>query len=272
MNRISRNQRNKKPMSVLKNILLFCTAPFLCFSVACGETGNGLPAETLLSKACDAAAGCDWKSALKLSSAAYRKKPDDTNVLIAYALVLENSGRMDEAFEIIRKAALDRTSFMAQYTLGRFHFRRGEYGQAIPPLKRAFELDGNDLNTILLLEQASAAGRSMDVKSYLIDHLWKKFPARFQSGKDPFILNELGLFFAVHNQPDHAIAAFQRAMQMAPDSPEINWNLAVVYDCHKKKQAAAIPFYEKFLRLTSGGQGRESDRSAAAARIRQIRH
>lgn len=252
-------------------LFLPASALILCSAAACGDTGPAPDAGTLLSQACDAASGCDWQTALRLSGEAYRKAPGDTNVLICRALALENNGRPDEAFEIIRKAAGDRASFMAQYTFGRMCFQRENFEQALPPLKRAFELKPDDLKALILLEQTSAAQRSLSVKTYLIDHLWKKFPARFRTGKDPFVLNELGLFFAVHRQPEHAAAAFRKALKISPDSPEIHWNLAVVYDFHRRKPALAAPYYEKFLRLTGGVPGREADRLAAARRLREIR-
>ncbi len=252
-------------MRLLLHILL--SGIFCIFAVSCAKESSS-PPEKLLEQAYEAAASNSWKRALDLAQMAEKIRPDDTSVLIMLSLAQENNGYEDDAFETIRKAAADEKSFMAQYTVGRMLYQRGRYEGAYSFLKKAQSLKPDDINTLLLLEQTAARLNKNDVQTYCA-LLWRQFPDHFKNS--PFVMNELGLFFAIRRDAVRAIAAFRNAEKVDPDSPEIQLNLAVVHDYLADQRQSAIRHYEKYLRLTANRPGLEADRLEVTRRLQEIR-
>ena len=251
-------------------LLTGLAAALLC--VSCGKEAEQ-PVSVLLEKSFQSAKDGDWETALEYSSKAYRKAPGDSSVLILYALSLENQEREREALEIIRRAAeQDKDSFMAQYTCGRLLFQAGKYEQALIPLKTAFALKPDDVNTVILLEKNASFCRTRETFDYC-QLLWKdpRFKDRFNNGSNPFVMNEMGLYYAIRKNPNKSLGAFLLAEKIAPEQPEIQLNLAIVYDYMRNERAKAVPHYEKYLRLTAGQTGFESERLDVSRRIQEIR-
>lgn len=240
--------------------------------VSCKEEAEQ-SVSVLLQKAFESARDGDWKTALSYSSKAYRKAPGDSSAMILHALALENQEQEQEALEIIRRAAgADKDSFMAQYTCGRLLFQEGKYEQALIPLKTAFSLKPDDVNTLILLEKCASLCRTRETFDYC-QLLWKdpRFKDRFNNGSNPFVMNEMGLYYAIRKNERKALGAFLLAEKIAPEQPEIQLNLAIVYDYMRNERAKAIPHYEKYLRLTASQTGFETERLDVSRRIQEIR-
>jgi len=260
----------KKILHIL-SLTIFCLASAALFS-ACSKKAD-LPVAELLRKSFDGAKNGDWKTALNYAQAAYKQAPDDTSVLILLALSQENQEQEQNALETIRKAAeSDKKSFMAQYTYGRMLFQAGKFEQALIPLKAAYSLKPDDVNTLILLEKTSSFCKTRETFQYC-EILWKDpmFKSRFNNGKNPFVMNEMGLYYATRKNPKKAISAFSYAERLAPDQPQIQLNLAIVYDYMQNDRAKAIPHYEKYLRMTSNMTGFETERLDVSRRIQEIR-
>ncbi len=245
--------------------LIIFTALFLA---GCGESAALTP-EMLLDQAYNEAVNGTWKRALELALAAKKARPYDSSVLIMTALAQENCGLEQDALETIRMASTDDKSFMVQYTFGRMLFQQAQYEQAMIPLKKAHALQPGDQDTVLLLEQAAAHQNLNEVGNYC-SLLWKNFPKDFNNKKNPYVMNELGLYYAVRKDARRAAAAFRQAEAIAPDSPEIQLNLAIVADYLGDDPQTARRHYGKYLRLTADRPGLESDRLEVTRRLQEI--
>ncbi len=254
-------------------LLVICCCAVVPGVASCRKVISQSP-EILLEQAYDAASAGAWKRALELALDAKRLRPDDSSVLIMTALAQENCDRDDDALETIRMASGDDKSFMVQYTFGRMLYQHGLYAQAIAPLEKAHALRPDDLNTLLLLEQSAAHENRNDVIRYC-KLLWETFPRQFNNKKEPFVYNELGLFWAsrshIPRAADRAAAMFRNAAEIAPDSPEILRNLAITYDYLKQNKTAALRYYDRYLRVTAGQTGMEADRLEMTRRAEELR-
>ncbi len=262
------------------SILTFLTAVCILLT-ACGGDEAGSTSEVLLNQSFDAAMTGDWKTALDHAESAYLKEKNDTNVILMYALALERNDRTDEALEQVLRASRDKTSFQAQYTLGRLYMERGDYEMALEPLQAAYAIRKDDPNTIILLERATTRtdGNSMLYHIALKD----KFPKLYgPKSNNPFAYNGIGLcaVTAGRKAPTtsaakaeylRAAALFEYAKQMDPDAPEIYLNLAVTQDFLLKKRAAAAENYRKFLKLAQGMSTMERQYREVSRRLNEIR-
>ncbi len=253
-----------KRFAVLSILLLS-----LLMTAGCNES-SALTTEQLLNQAYTEALNGLWERALELSLAAKKARPDDSSVLVMTAIAQENCDQAQEALETIRMASGDAKSFAVQYTFGRMLFQQGLYEQAMVPLKKAHTLRPDDLNTVLLLEQAAAELNLNDMGQYCMK-LAKQFSDTFDVKKNPYVMNELGLYYAVRKNARRAAEAFRRAEAAAPESPEIQLNLARTLDHISKTPQQAKPYYSKYLRLTANRPGLESERLEVSRRLQEIR-
>ena len=244
---------------------------FLCLLCSLAVTGcsdviDPDGPEELLDQAYHAANNARWEIALQYAAEAYKRRTDDSSVRIMYALSLENNGRENDALEIGRAAAEDKTSFMAQYTYGRMLFQRQKYNQAYPVLKTALELKNDDFNTLLLLQQTAAILKSAENQDYYT-RLWRLYGQKRGKDFSAYIYNEGALYFLQANRRNPNVEkGFLRALNATPDAPELHLNLAIYYDFFRNNYAKAEPYYKKFMELTAHNSGMEKERNEVRQR------
>lgn len=245
-------------------ILLFVLSCIFCCG-GCGDEETVATTEQLMEQAFNAANGGRWDIALQYSAQAYKNRPDDVSVRIMHALALENNGQENEALEISRSAAEDKTSFLAQYTYGRMLFQRERYEQAMQVLKSALALRSDDFNTLLMLQQAAAILNHPENKKYY-SQLWRLYGSKRGADFKAYIYNEGSLHFLRTDKRSRNVErGFLEALKAAPDSPQIMLNLAIYYDYYCGNYQKAEPFYKRFLFLTENHSGMLDERN----RIRQ---
>ncbi len=258
--------------------LFLLSLPLLFFLTACGKSDDSLAA--LLQKSFHAAEQADWKDAQEYAEKALELDSANTEALILNALALENNDKLEQALVQATKAALDRESFMAQYTYGRMLVQNGDYEQSLAPLSRALSLNPEDANTLVLLGRASTHLQISNASSYY-GLLYKKFP-EFRS--NAVVLNELALLELIKNNPDKTAAFLFPAVKLAPDNPDIVRNCAIFCDYYPGSvsryfsriknsglSSSAKDYYARYLRLTAGIPELEKDRIAVEKRLSVIR-
>ena len=236
--------------------------PFL-FS-ACSS--NSEPADVLVKKSFDSAMGGDWKTAADLAERAVDQEPSNVNALLLYALALSYTDRLQSAIdESLKAVKLAPSSFTAQYLKGYLLYKNGNYDQCIEPLRLARTLRPADMNSAILLAQASLELRNTNAAAGYYKLIARD--RRFYSTPAPWI--GLGMAF-VRTNPTLARSYFSLAERRAPDNPLIALNLAVVYDANLKTPMDAVPYYNKFLRLTQDKAGFDAMRAKVQKRLTEI--
>lgn len=263
--------------SIRLQTFLPCVCAALCLILfsGCDSKVKGSP-DALLHQACAAALRGEWARTLECAQAVCEQDKNNTDALVLTALAYENGDSQDEALDRIEKAARDRKHFMAQYTYGRMLVARGRCEQALMPLKIACELRPADRNALLLQERAAAVCRTGDVanlckqlRNGIAEFGYDRQTKRYRS---PFVLNELGLYYALRKNYKYANEAFLLAEKADGDAPAIQLNLAILNDCLLDRPVAAKPYYEKFLSLAGGNSGAYRDEiRSVRERLREIR-
>ncbi len=131
----------------------------------------------------------DLNEALRLFQAAAAADPKDTQALLAAALILDGTGRSDQAAPLYEQILR----------------LQPKHSVALNNLAYIVAQRGADPDRALALAQQAA-----------------------QANKDsPDIEDTLGWAYVKKNQPDDAIVAFRKALQTAPDNPIFHYHLGV---------------------------------------------
>jgi Flp pilus assembly protein TadD len=179
---------------------------------------------------------------------------------------LENSGDLDGAIDEINKASkVSERSFMANFTKGRLLFQKGKFDSCIAPLKQARALNPENLDVVSLLAQAAMRQNLSDAPGYYVILLRSE---RFKNRPEPW--NELGVYYANHKDFKRASQFLVKAESLAPESPQIAFNLAVLNDSGLNRPAEAVSYYKKYLRQTVKNPELEAKRKLVADRVREL--
>lgn len=243
------------------HIFLFGTLLFPLLFSACSAQPE--PVSVMLSKACAKAVDGDWLGADNLAKQILKQEKNNVDALMLYALSRSNLDSPREALDCAMKAAeLAPGNFYAQYIKGFLLYKSGKYDMALAPLRAARNLREDDMNTLILLAQASLAQKNMDQSAGYYSMLIR-IP---QYGNTPLPWNGIGVCYAAKN-PRKALAFFRKAEQLSPNDPPTALNLAVLYDFHLRQPATAKAYYERFLRLSTGKAEYDSIRGTAELRL-----
>jgi tetratricopeptide (TPR) repeat protein len=137
----------------------------------------------------------------------------DVNTLLQTGVDAENRHNLDEAIAAFHKAAdLDPSSGVAFLRLGDAYMQERDYAAAIPPLKRAAELNPDSLPVHQLLGYALlAAGYASEAIAHL--KMIQDYGA-------------LGIAQLQADQPGEAVANLRIALAKAPDDPDLLFYLS----------------------------------------------
>lgn len=247
----------------MKHIQILAFAISFSVLLLSGCSGQQEPVATLLSKACAKATNGDWPAADVLAGQVLKQEDKNVDALLLCALAKSNMGAEREALDFAMKAAeLAPTSFHAQYIKGFLLYKSGKYDLAIDPLRAARNLREDDLNSLILLAQASYAKKNM-VQAAGYYSILLRIP---KYGNTPMPWNAIGVCYA-QSEPRKAQAFFRKAEQIAPADPATALNMAVLLDVNLRQPAAAKAYYERFLTLSTGKAEYDSVRGTAELRL-----
>ncbi|MBL8643671.1 MAG: tetratricopeptide repeat protein [Rhodospirillaceae bacterium] len=162
-----------------------------------------------------------FDAGLKVLEDALRHRPRHCDALITRALILQRTGRMDEAIAGARMAtAFHRESARAHQTLGTLLLKARQPAEAVAALTKATELDANspDAWVNLGVAQRDIGDLSGAEASYA--------QALKLSPDDPIVHNNMGNVLSALGRHDAAVAAYRTAIGLKPDYPEAKGNLA----------------------------------------------
>jgi tetratricopeptide (TPR) repeat protein len=219
-----------------------------------GGCTGGLGVEQLYSRATHAAYACKYAEALALTERCLDQQPDHVKALILhsycrYRLLTPEQMRRDSSTVVtpVEKAArLAPQDFMAQYFHGWMLFEAGQYGRALEPLERAYDLrsqcpDRDDAVLVMLsmccVNQNLARGRN-----YLLS--LRDFRGFERSA---LVYNALGVLCAKQQDYQGALGWFSQALRRDPNHAVVLTNLAVLYDERLQRPDEAKRYYRSAI-------------------------
>lgn len=122
--------------------------------------------------------------------------------------------------------------YNAQLELARLQLARANPAQAIAAARQALGLDPEALPARVLLAKAlERQGSAAQARSLLAE------PLR-QQPNNPYLQHELGQWLLAHEQPEYALLALAKAVELAPDDGDFRYDLAVALYAMDQPEAA----------------------------------
>lgn len=233
---------------------LFALPLLAAMALLAGGCTGGPGVEQLYARATQAAYACKYDDALSLTERCLEQQPDHVKALILqsycrYRLLTPEQMRRDTTAVVkpVEKAALlAPQDFMAQYFYGWMLFEAGQYGRALEPLERAYDLraqcpDRDDAVLVMLsmccVNQNLARGRT-----YL--QALRRFRGFERSA---LVYNAIGVLNAKQQDYQGALGSFMEALRRDPNHAVVLMNLAVLYDERLQRPDESMRFYNRAI-------------------------
>ena len=174
-----------------------------------------------------------WRKAVNLV-------PDNPRAYNNLGLVYRLQGRPAEAEAAFRKTIDLEPTFRHYGNLGNVLLEEGKNAEAQPMLERAIDLRPDDYRAWGLL---ATVYRNAGVERAKVEETYRKaisFTAdlRKQTPNDPYLLADAGDYYAALGMERESIPLLQQAAALAPDKPNVLYEVAVGYDrLHRRDQA-----------------------------------
>jgi tetratricopeptide (TPR) repeat protein len=219
-----------------------------------GGCGGSMATEELYSRATHAAFALDFDEALSLTRRCLDREPDHVKALILqgycrYRLMTPEDRTRDSSPVItyVEKAArLAPDDFLAQYYFGWMLFETGDFGRALKPLERAYELraqcpDGDD--NVLAMLSMCCVNQGLDRGRTYLQAL-----RRFQGfERSPLVYNAIGVLSAKKQDNQGALGSFMEALKQDPNNAIVLQNLAVLFDERLQRPEEAMRYYARAI-------------------------
>ncbi len=235
---------------------------------SCGKKARKNNVELLTLAYNDAKVG-NWDKALIQSKSAVDQDSKDVTALIMYALCLENTGKPDDAQQLLRQAVqIDPGNFRAQYNLGRILFQHGRYQDCVNYLRAAEKLKPNDVNTMVLLAQVDG---KLELESAINYYAKLTKVPRFADSPAPW--NQMGIICAEKKKMLDALKCFIKAYKISSKNPKVILNFAVFLDYYLNSpdsRKKAIALYRKYLSLIKNNPELQARSAEISRRIKTL--
>ena len=249
-----------------KILSFFSVFILLLFCASCGKKYKSLTTQELLSQSLALAVDGKWQDAEDMASCVLEREPDNVPALIIEGLALDADNKRELAVGCLEKAVNKAPdNFMANHSLGKIFLAQKKYDQALPYLKKAYELDSSEMNTVVLLAETMNKLKMSGASSY---YAYALRNPRFKN--DPAPWNQLGLIFAGTNSKTQALNFFIKAYKADQNNHLVVLNLAVFLDKYMNKTANSKLFYERYLRLTEKNPALSDKRAEVKRRLKEI--
>lgn len=258
-------------MKLMSKVPPLClTAAIMIWCAGCGGNSSRSTAE-LLNDGTRLAKEGKWKKAYDHAAAAAQKEPGNVSAQLLLALTLEKNNKLPRAREAARKAVeIAPENFMARYTLGRLYATDGKTWQdAVVQLREACRLNPRDVSVRILLADVYFNMNSPDAVS-CYNEIITRHPAYMENKQNAAaIWNQLAVIYARRNMNLEAASCIRQAYSLAPENPHILLNLGIFWE-HIKRSDRAIPYYRKYLEVTSKNPELAPKHAKINARIAKI--
>lgn len=215
----------------------------------------------------------NWREGAELTRSCLNVQPDNVTAMILHGICLFELRQADEAVDILEVAtAAAPEQFLPAYFLGWVLCEQGRFGDAIIPLRRAYEQVAQapavKPDVLVLLARCCLEQNLPRGQAYL------QALRRYRSfARAPEVYNALGIMRMNQGEYDSARVSLLEALDKDPDNVVVLQNLAVLHDHYLHDAGAAMGYYRKALVACRGGvdgprQGRLRQRLQQLARER----
>ena len=172
------------------------------------------------------------KDAAEQWQAVVRRAPDHFGALVNLGTALTEIGRTAEAITMYQQATEIRPSYMAYSNLGTAYARAERYSDAIAAYRQALELNDSDWLAWGNLAYVLSWENGMDSEAVdTFEHaIGLAEESRQRNSRDPWVYNDLGLYYAKTGQRELALQRVARAMVLSPESGEIQAAAAEAFE------------------------------------------
>ncbi|MBQ9788584.1 MAG: hypothetical protein IJW31_03185 [Lentisphaeria bacterium] len=225
-----------------------------------GCSSNKDNVDEILTLAVQSAKANQWKNVYDLANNALKIDSNNVNALLLKAVAAENLQNREVAIDEASQAVKNNPdNFVALYTIGNLYSQDNlRLSDAIGYLKKAHQLNPNDINTLVLLSNNSIKLKSPKAKEYL--SRLSQLDGAYASSV--IFCNMLGCANAFDGNLKQAGKEIIRAYNLSSGKDAVVvYNLAVLFDGYFKQSSKAVAFYKKFIDLA----GKSSEYSALSA-------
>jgi tetratricopeptide (TPR) repeat protein len=174
--------------------------------------------------------------------------PDNDEALVSLAQFYNDIGKTQEAAKLLEKASSHNQNPRLLAMLGETYEKNHEYDKAVDVFRRALEQDKDDPDLMRSLGSDLLAGDHVDEALTIFQDLVKLDP----QNADGYL--RLGQIYRQKHQLAKARDNFRKAQALAPDSPEVTYNLAVVEEMDGAPEEA-IRLLKKLIDDTAKPEG-----------------
>ncbi|MCF7848872.1 MAG: tetratricopeptide repeat protein [Kiritimatiellales bacterium] len=203
----------------------------------------GESVDILLKKGGAAAAAGQWSRSLELSRNALNQDPDNRTALLLNALSLHMRQQTGDAVDVLERATREAPDdFVTLYFYGWMLWEQEEYAEALTPLRKAYDLNKQHPDLLVLLSRCCLQQNLPEGIRYL------QALRRFRDYRDrPEVYNAIALLWFGQRDYKQAADYFQIAREKEPHNPVMLQNLAVLHDQYLQNPNAARRYYSYCL-------------------------
>lgn len=255
---------------ILKRFNLFsvCLAAALLLGAAgCGRSST----EELMTRALSEADIGNWNEVLSLASTLADRDPGDPNAWVLKSIAAERAGQFSVALDSAKRGAeLHRDSFAVQYLAGRLlaSARSRRDIEAVTYLERAFVLRREDPRVLSLLIQCLARLNRPETENYYAV-LTALNPTAAKAGE---VASSVGVYRLKNGKLSDGIKLVSQAYDSDQNNPVMTLNLARALDFYSNgtMRGKSVPFYRRYLELTSLNPEASGIRTEVETRLRDL--
>jgi serine/threonine protein kinase/tetratricopeptide (TPR) repeat protein len=153
----------------------------------------------------------DWEGAEKGFKLAIKLNPNYVYAHMWYAILLANTGRLDEALEEQKRAyELDPLNLVLNYSEGNFNIIAGRYDAAIQAFRKTLSMDPNFTSAYYGLANAYLLKSQYDEALQEVDKAWA-----ILKGSSPDLLSLKGIIYARSGNKIEADKALEELLQLS---------------------------------------------------------
>lgn len=251
---------------------------FAAAVLACLSLGSLLPGcdadpgvSALYRQATLAAGAADFDTALSLTEKALQAEPDHVRALVLHGYcrfrLMTPTQMAEDASPVVtymeRAARLAPDDFTTQYYHGWMLLESGQYGRALDPLEKAYELREQcpeHLDSVLVMLSLCCLNQNL-----IRGRTYLQALRRYRGFEgSPLVYNALGILYAKQLDYESALTSFLEALERDPNHPVVLRNLAVLHDQFLQRPDEAMRYYARAI--AAGQATRDTSREEAIRR------